>query len=103
MARKKPKHSSVNIGGGSGGGGGTDLDDIEKFKIIIGFVSILCYGVGLIAKFCCCYRSETPLSLLSCLSAGLFLTMALMHLYPMAVLNYLWAEVQGIEKAFPLP
>jgi len=85
-----------------GGGGGLT---IENFKIIMIFALILCIATGIIPKvWPACRKSETALSFLNCFSAGIFLSMALIHMMPEAAEIYeSWAKKEGIERAFPLP
>ena len=79
--------------------------DVKTFKIILLFCMILCVGFGLIPKFSTrCQKSENALSMLNCFSAGIFLSMSLVHMMPEAAEIYLiWAAKERIERPFPLP
>ena len=89
------------------GHGSTEEEGIsmDAFKIIIFFAMFFCCGFGILPKvWPTCNKSETALSLLNCFSAGLFLGMAIIHMFPEAVEIYqAWALEEGIERAFPLP
>ena len=64
--------------------------DIDTFKIILLFCMMLCVGFGLIPKFSTrCQKSENALSFLNCFSAGIFLSMSLVHMMPEAAEVYL--------------
>lgn len=78
---------------------------VKTFKIIMLFVMILCVALGIIPKVCgACQKSERTLSLLNCFSAGIFLSMALVHMMPEATEIYMiWAKKEDIERPFPLP
>ena len=60
--------------------------NIVTFKIVLLFVMIACCFTALIPKAVPgCGQNETILSLLNCFSAGIFLSMSLVHIMPEAV------------------
>ena len=62
---------------------------MEAFKIIIIFAMFFCCFFGILPKvWPACNKSETALSLLNCFSAGLFLGMTIIHMFPEAVEIY---------------
>jgi len=49
-------------------------------------------------------KSEAGLSYLNCFSAGMFLSIALIHMLPESVEEYTeWAEEKELNRPFPLP
>jgi zinc transporter ZupT len=51
-----------------------------------------------------CKKSASALSYLNCFSAGMFLSIALIHMMPEAVEEYAeYSEANEIERPFPLP
>ena len=59
------------------------LDEIRKFKIIFIFLNFLVTYIGLLPRVIPeCRQNEAVLSVLNCFSAGIFLAMAVMHLFP---------------------
>ena len=81
------------------------MDSVSAFKYTMLFVMILCCGLGLIPKGCgACSNSTNTLSMLNCFSAGIFLTMALVHMMPEGAELYdIWAKKNEIERPFPVP
>ena len=79
--------------------------DVKTFKIIMLFVMLACCFTALIPKSVpACGKNETILSLLNCFSAGIFLSMSLVHITPEAVEIYaIYTAKQEVERAFPLP
>ena len=81
------------------------IDSVVAFKYAMLVVMVLCCGLGLIPKGCgACSNSTNTLSLLNCFSAGIFLTMALVHMMPEGAELYdIWAAKNEIERPFPVP
>ena len=79
--------------------------NVKTFKIIMLFVMLACCFTALIPKAVpACGKNETILSLLNCFSAGIFLSMSLVHIAPEAVEIYgVYVAQQDVERAFPLP
>ena len=82
--------------------------DPTGFKIGLLFVMFFEVFLGMIPKACSSSKSQeggTPwLSLLNCFSAGIFLSIALVHTMPET--QETWNEYAtslGYKKAFPLP
>ena len=61
--------------------------------------------IGLIPAKCeACRKSVYPLSFLNCFSAGIFISIALVHVIPDTNEGFMeWAHENGYSEAFPLP
>ena len=93
---------------GAGGhvhGDSLSTDEIKNFKIIFIFLNLAVTYLGLLPRVIPeCRENESVLSVLNCFSAGIFLAMALMHLFPhMSDAHKNWAMVEGIGEPFPMP
>lgn len=77
----------------------------RNFKIIMTVVMFLEVFIGLIPHKCeACRKSVYPLSFLNCFSAGIFISIAFVHVLPDTTEEYMeWAETEGYNEAFPLP
>lgn len=77
----------------------------RNFKIIFSVVMFLEVFLGLIPAKCeACRKSVYPLSFLNCFSAGIFLSIAFVHILPDTTGEYMeWAAEEGYDEAFPLP
>lgn len=77
----------------------------RNFKIIFTIVMFLEVFLGLIPAKCeACRKSVYPLSFLNCFSAGIFLSIAFVHILPDTTIEYIeWANENGYDEAFPLP
>ena len=78
---------------------------VQNFKIIMIFVIFIVTLSGVLPlKISCIRKSEAGLSYLNCFSAGMFLTIALIHMLPESVEEYdKWTKKLELEKPFPLP
>ena len=79
--------------------------NVAFFKILMLVLMFLCCAFGLIPKGCgACSNSGSTLSYLNCFSAGIFLTMAVVHMLPEGAEMYdNWAKKNEIERPFPVP
>ena len=81
--------------------------NLTEAKILLMVVILLMHFLGLLPSIKCgkaCLQSKEPLRFLNCLSAGIFLAMAVVHMLPEAIEIYsAWAKKQKIKRVFPLP
>ena len=81
--------------------------NLTVLKAILMVVMLLMHLLGLIPTIKCntsCCISKEPLSFLNCFAAGIFLSMALVHMLPEALeIHSSWAKKQKIDRAFPIP
>lgn len=91
--------------GGHAHGPGLSDGEIQKFKIIFIFLNLAVTYLGLLPRVIPeCRNNEATLSIMNCFSAGIFLALALMHLFPGMTEAYNnWAIVEGISEPFPTP
>jgi zinc transporter 1/2/3 len=79
----------------------------NAFKIIMAIVLFCeCY-LGLLPMACgACTKNQLPLSFLNCFSAGIFLSMAMIHIIPESIgiyKTYACRAWPKTESPFPLP
>lgn len=78
---------------------------VRNFKVIIIFAMLLICMLGILPyRMVSLRKSGRPLSYLNCFSAGMFLTIGFVHMFPESVEQYEhWNKENKKEGAFPLP
>ena len=91
--------------GGHSHGDALSDDEIKQFKIVFIFLNLAVTYLGLLPRVIPeCRENEAVLSILNCFSAGIFLAMAVMHLFPHMTEGYAnWAITEDIGEPFPMP
>ena len=84
---------------------GLTSDQISTFKTVFIIVYLGITYIGLLPTVVgSCKNNETTLSFMNCFAAGVFLSIALIHLLPEGGEQYdSWASEQGYAEPFPLP
>jgi len=92
-------------GQGHSHGPSLSADEIQTFKIAFIFINLAVTYLGLLPRVIPeCRNNESVLSVLNCFSAGIFLAMAVMHLFPGMTEAYNnWAIVEKVSNPFPTP
>ena len=84
---------------------GLTKEQVSTFKIVFIFVYLAITYIGILPNVIgSCKNNQTTLSFMNCFAAGVFLSIALIHLLPEGGEQYVtWADEKGYKEPFPLP